>query len=420
MSKVRAIGPSAWILGGAGLAIGAVAAWLVSQGNPGNMGLCIACFLRDTAGYFGGAGAGMGAVAYLRPEVLGLVLGALVASLATREFRPRGGSAWPIRFVLGFVFMASALIFLGCTVRAWLRLGGGDGNALFGVAGLAAGVALGALLLRSGFNLGRAGRLPAAAGWAGPALAAALLVLSAGAALGWTPSFATVTPAGARSPAPGVVVQGEAVLAPAGAALVRGAVVGADGAVRAPAEAVAASKPMPGGKRAPFLVSLLAGLALGALAQRSRFCSVGGIRDAILVRRFDLLFGVLGLLVGSFAVNVALGQFQPGFAGQPVAHTDAPGNFAAMVVAGLSAVMMGGCPFRQVVMTGEGDADAAGAVLGMIAGALAAHALGFASSPKGLAPPAWPALGGMAAALLAVGIWKRERAPAASDATDAA
>jgi uncharacterized protein len=181
-------------------------------------------------------------------------------------------------------------------------------------------------------------------------------------------------------------------------------VVAADGTVVSPADVVQKAKPMPGGLRAPLWLSLLAGLLLGAVAQRSRFCTIGAIRDAILVRRFDLAFGVLGLLAGAFLVNVALGQFRLGWLDQPVAHGDLAGNFAAMAVAGLATVLMGGCPFRQVIMTGEGDADAAATVLGMIAGALAAHGLGIASSPKGLAPLAWPALFVSALVLLNLGL----------------
>jgi YedE family putative selenium metabolism protein len=416
MAARRLIGPSAWLGGAAGLVIGAVAAGLVKAGNPGNMGLCIACFVRDTAGAFGGPALGMGAVAYLRPEIPGLLLGAAAAAVAAREFRARGGSAFALRFVLGFVFMASALVFLGCTVRAWLRLGGGDLNAAVGIAGLVAGVGAGVAFLRGGFNLGRARAVARPAGLAGVAIALLVLALAFAAAAGAKPAFLTVTPTNARATPQGAVVQGTEVLKPAGARLVGGAVVAADGAVVSPAEAVAGSKPMPGGKRAPLALSLAAALLLGALAQRSRFCSVGGIRDAFLVRRFDLLFGVLGLLAGALAVNLALGQLRLGFADQPVAHADVLGNFAAMAVAGLAAVMMGGCPFRQVVMTGEGDVDAAGAVLGMVAGALVAHGLGVASTPKGLAPLAWPALGVMAALLVAVALWKRERAPAPAPA----
>lgn len=398
----------------AGVVVGGVAAWLVSQGNPGNMGVCIACFVRDIAGAFGGPALNMGAVAYLRPEVLGLLLGATAAALVGREFRPRGGAAFVRRFTLGFAFMVAALVFLGCTVRAWLRLGGGDLNAAVGVAGLVLGVGVGSLFLRRGYTLGKARDLPAAAGWLGPVLAVALLTLAGAVAVGRSPSFTTTTPAGARATAQGAVLAGGAVLKPAGATLVDGAVVGADGAVVSPAAAVAAAKPMPGGKRAPLLVSLLAALALGVVAQRSRLCTTGGIRDALLWRRFDKLLGVAGLVGGALIVNLALGQFRLGFADQPVAHTDWLANFAAMAVAGLAAVLMGGCPLRQVIMAGEGDLDAVGALLGMGAGAVFAHGLQLASSPKGPASGGLVTLAALAAALVAVGLAfsRRERAAA--------
>jgi hypothetical protein len=169
------------------------------------------------------------------------------------------------------------------------------------------------------------------------------------------------------------------------------------------------AKPQPGGKRAPLLISLLAGLAIGVVAQRSRFCSIGGIRDAILVRRFDLLIGVAGLLIGATVANMAFGQYNFGFEGQPIAHTDILGNFASMVVAALAAVMLGGCPLRQVIMGSEGDADGFVAVVGMLVGAGFTHWAGLASSAKGLAPMAWPALGIMAAILVGVALVKRTR-----------
>ena len=37
----------------AGAALGIVAPLLTYNGNPGNMGFCAACFLRDTAGSIG-------------------------------------------------------------------------------------------------------------------------------------------------------------------------------------------------------------------------------------------------------------------------------------------------------------------------------------------------------------------------------
>ena len=73
----------------AGILIGVISAMLVFFGNPANMGFCIACFLRDTTGALGLHSAA--AVQYIRPEIIGLVLGACIVSLITKEFRPRGG-----------------------------------------------------------------------------------------------------------------------------------------------------------------------------------------------------------------------------------------------------------------------------------------------------------------------------------------
>ena len=411
MAERRAIGPTAWIVGAAGLFIGAVAAWLVSQGNPGNMGLCIACFWRDITGFFVGGTTKQAGVAYIRPEIIGVILGALGASVATKEFKPRGGSSTLLRFVLGFVFMSSALVFLGCTVRAWVRLGGGDLTALWGLLGIIIGVAIGVLILKSGYNLGRAKGVPKWTGWIVPAIGVILLVFALITTYGGKPGFATLTPANGKAVVPGevVVTTDGTVIKPADATLVDGAVIGADGTVLADADKVAATKPMPGGKRAPLLISLLAGIVIGVVAQRSRFCSIGGIRDAILIRRYDLLFGVIGLLIGATVVNLIFGQYSLGFEGQPVAHNDVLGNVVAMTIAGLSAVMLGGCPMRQTIMGAEGDADAAAAVIGMVVGAGFTHWAGIASSPAGLAANAWPAMAAMAVVLAAIAFAKRVR-----------
>lgn len=48
---------------------------------------------------------------YARPEIIGLVLGAFVISMATGEFRSSGGSAPMIRFILGMVIMIGSLMF---------------------------------------------------------------------------------------------------------------------------------------------------------------------------------------------------------------------------------------------------------------------------------------------------------------------
>ena len=98
-----------------GLIIGILAAVLVVMGNPGNMGFCIACFLRDITGALGFQRAGV--VQYVRPEILGLVIGAFVAAFTAGEFRSRGGSSTLVRFFLGMFMMIGALVFLGCPLR---------------------------------------------------------------------------------------------------------------------------------------------------------------------------------------------------------------------------------------------------------------------------------------------------------------
>ena len=146
----------------AGLIIGSGAALMQKLGNPPNMGICVACFERDISGAIGLHRAAV--VQYIRPEIIGLVLGALLAALVFREFKPRAGSAPLVRFVLGFFAMVGALVFLGCPWRAMLRLAGGDGNAIVGIAGLAAGIWTGILFIKSGYNLGRNQKTYASAG----------------------------------------------------------------------------------------------------------------------------------------------------------------------------------------------------------------------------------------------------------------
>ncbi|MCX7838669.1 MAG: YedE family putative selenium transporter [Anaerolineae bacterium] len=325
-----------------GIVIGVLAPILVKLGNPGNMGVCVACFSRDIAGALGLHRAS--AVQYIRPEIIGLVLGALIAALAFREFKPRTGSSPLVRFLLGMFAVIGALVFLGCPWRAYLRLAGGDWNAIAGIVGLIAGIALGVVFLRMGFSLGRNRPAPIALGWVMPLLMIALLAL--------------------------------VVLAPQ---------FGRD-ANGNPSGPIFFSTTGPGSQHAPLIVSLAVGLMIGALAQRSRFCTVGGIRDVILMRDPHLINGAIALVITAFIVNLVLGQFNPGVEKQPIAHTDAIWNFGGMVLAGLAFTLAGGCPGRQFILSGEGDADAAMFGLGMIVGAGLAHNFNLASSATGPSP----------------------------------
>jgi hypothetical protein len=93
---------------------------------------------------------------------------------------------------------------------------------------------------------------------------------------------------------------------------------------------------------------------------------------------------VLALVIAAGIPNLVLGQLSVGFENQPVAHTLHFWNAAGMTLAGLCFALAGGCPGRQLFLSGEGDGDAAVFVLGMVVGAGFAHNFSLASSPKGL------------------------------------
>lgn len=320
----------------AGVIIGVIASLLVLFGNPANMGFCIACFLRDTSGALGLHSAA--AVQYIRPEIIGIVLGSFVLSLVKKEYAPRGGSSPMTRFVLGFFVMIGCLMFLGCPFRMIVRLAGGDMNALAGFLGFALGIATGVFFLNRGYSLKRTYKLPASEGSVLPIIEVILLVLLVAA-----PAFIHFTEAGGG----------------------------------------------PGAKHAAIVISLLAGAIVGALAQHTRLCMVGGIRDLILFRETKLILGFAAILVSGLICNLILTAvtsgtyFTLGMEGQPVAHTDGVWNALGMYLVGFGCVLLGGCPLRQLVLSGEGNTDSAVTVVGLMVGAAFAHNFGLASSGNG-------------------------------------
>ena len=140
-----------WLVVATGGLVGLAAVVLTLLGNPANMGFCIACFLRDIAGATGMHGAAV--VQYFRPEIVGLVVGAFIMAVATKEFRAKAGSAPAVRFVMGAFVMIGALAFLGCPLRMVLRMAGGDLNAWVALLGFAGGIAIGVVCLNKGFSL---------------------------------------------------------------------------------------------------------------------------------------------------------------------------------------------------------------------------------------------------------------------------
>ena len=341
MSSILSLLTSRWGPIITGTVIGILAPVLVKLGNPGNMGVCMACFTRDIAGALGLHNASV--VQYIRPEIIGGLLGAFIAALLFREFKPRTGSAPLVRFLLGMFAMFGALVFLGCPWRTYLRLAGGDWTAILGILGLIAGIGLGIVFLRMGFSLGRNRPAPKALGFIMPAFMIFLLI------------FLLVEPQFGRD------------------------------ASGNPSGPIFFSETGPGAMYAPIAVSLVVGLAIGFLAQRSRFCTVGAIRDMILLRDNHLLNGILALIAVAFITNFILGQFDPGFESQPVAHTDALWNFGGMALAGIAFTLAGGCPGRQLFLAGEGDGDAAIFFAGMLVAGGFSHTFSIASSPSGVA-----------------------------------
>ena len=49
----------------------------------------------------------------------------------------------------------------------------------------------------------------------------------------------------------------------------------------------------------------------------------------------------------------------------------------------MAATLLGGCPLRQFILSGEGDTDAGITILGLLTGAALAHNFALASSPAG-------------------------------------
>lgn len=141
---------------------------------------------------------------------------------------------------------------------------------------------------------------------------------------------------------------------------------------------------------------LILGLIIGYLAQRSGFCSIGGIRDLMLFKHTRLFFGYVALIVSAFcsylifhwitsdafpnffwAFNQGeLGIFHP-IPGAPKGLSNIVYIILAIIGGfglGLFGVLLGGCPLRQTVMAFEGNLKSVLFVIGMFVGAILFHA----------------------------------------------
>ena len=312
-------------LAAAGVVCGLVAVCLAYFGNPANMAFCIACFIRDTAGALGLHSTET--VQYARPEIIGLVLGSFIISVAAKEYRSTAGSSPAVRFILGMILAIGSLVFLGCPLRMIIRMSAGDLNAWVALIGFVLGVGTGVFALKKGFSLGRAHLTNRVSGGVLPALMLGILALAAATPL------------------------------------------------------LKSSSGGPGSMHAPLLLALAGGLIFGVFAQKSRMCLAGGIRDAILMKNFDLLTIIGGFFAVMLIYNIVSGNFIPAFDTPGViAHSEHLWNILGMYAVGFAAVLAGGCPLRQLILAGQGSSDSAVTVTGMFIGAALAHNFGLAAS----------------------------------------
>lgn len=343
-----------------GAVLGIVAAFLAYAENPANMGICAACFLRDTSGALGFHS--VQTLQYLRPELIGLVLGGFLASLFwTKEFAPKNSTATFSSFFLGVFAMIGALVFLGCPWRAFLRLGGGDMTAIAGFLGLAAGVGIGLFFKKNGYKVDESVSISKNIGFL-PVIFSVLLLL----------------------------------------ALVFGLKIGENGALFSSVKGPAA-------QHAALFISLIGGLVVGVFMQKSKFCSVGAFARAY-KGDFSMFWGVVAIIAFATIANLALGQYKFGFEAQPIAHNDFVWNFLGMVLAGLCFSLSEGCPGKHLVQMGTGNLHSGIFVIGMMAGAGFAHNFLLASSPAGITPYAPWAVGLGFVFAVYVGVLNRAKA----------
>ena len=308
-----------------GVVVGLLTMLLAMKGNPKNMAICVACFIRDIAGGVKMHTAPV--VQYFRPEIAGFVVGSFLIAASTKEYRATGGSSPMIRFLLGFMMMIGALVFLGCPLRMLIRMSAGDANAWVGLIGFAGGIATGSFFLKKGFSLGRAHAVNATNGMVLPIALVFLLCLSMA-----VPTL------------------------------------------------FAFSEKGPGSMHAPVLLAFAAAVIIGIVAQKSRMCFAGSLRDIFLMKDFGLISILGGLFVVMLIFNIATGNFKFSFTGQPVAHAQHLWNILGLYVVGFAAVLAGGCPMRQLILAGQGSTDSAVTFLGLLIGAAFAHNFGLAGA----------------------------------------
>ena len=124
------------------------------------------------------------------------------------------------------------------------------------------------------------------------------------------------------------------------------------------------------------VATLVIGVILGYLGQRSRMCFVGGIRDFILVRDTYLLKGLIAFGLTAWLAFPLAGLVSGARLG-PFGVSDAVtvvltilGGFGV----GYLSTLANGCPFRQHVLAAQGVRSSIAYLAGFFSGAVVFHA----------------------------------------------
>ena len=130
--------------------------------------------------------------------------------------------------------------------------------------------------------------------------------------------------------------------------------------------------------------SLLIGLIIGFLGQRSRMCFIGGFRDFLMIGDKDLLKGAIAFFASAWItiwILSVIGKFIPELYNVTNVKYVMYPSFRSILVSkfgivsiigglglGLFSTLAGGCPLRQHVMAGQGRVDSIIYLLGFYIG----------------------------------------------------
>ena len=303
--------------------------YLTFTGNPKNMGVCVGCFIRDTSGAVNLHHAK--AFQYIRPEIIGIILGSFAVTLVIRE--KFSVHLYPFTYFFGGVFtMIGVLIFLGCTVRVFVRLGGGDLNAVFGLLGMIAGIGAGTFFIKKGFSLPEKEKTFNSKNYIYviPVISVILFLF-----LILKPGFISFSDSGI------------------------------------------------GSQHAPVIPALTGGLIIGIMTNYFDLGFNSGFRNLLTgkMENPQILFPV-SIVIFLIILNFMSKNLNIGFIEQPAAHSFQVWNFLGLFIVGWIGSLLQGCPLQQLVKSAKGNLNSIFFVTGMFLGAGFLHRIKGVSTPK--------------------------------------